>query len=110
MNSENALSRRRSVSETPASPCRLPSAPPPPAPRRGRGIGLRYLTQVSDCVPRRHLATLLPRRCARRDPLSGNVLAMGAEEGVAEDGGEPGRLEQRQPVGGEAHLRDKAMW
>jgi len=31
-------------------------------------------------------------------------------EGVAEDGGEPGRLEQRQPVGGEAHLRDKAMW
>jgi len=35
---------------------------------------------------------------------------MGAEEGVAEDRGEHGRLEQRQPVGGEAHLRDEAIW
>ncbi len=54
MNSENALSRRRSVSETRTSP-------PPPRPRL-------YRPQVTDCVPRQYLATLLPRRCAR-DPF-----------------------------------------
>ena len=80
---KRSLSRRPSVSETHVShppPC------PPPQP-------------VS-------LGGILPP-CARDPflPLSGNVLAMGAE-----DGGEPGRLEQRQPVGGEAHLRVMALW
>ena len=61
MNSKNALSRRRFISETPTSP-----RPP------------LYQPQLSDCVPRRYLATLLPRRCARDPPLSGNVLAFWA--------------------------------
>ena len=93
---------------TPNSPLQAMVDQHLPSPKAARHQFPR-LPHVSSIVPRRHLATLLPRHCTR-DPLSGHVLAMGAEEGVAEDGGEPGRLEQRQPVGGEAHLRDKAMW
>ena len=91
-----ALSRgRRAVSETPAYPSATPAR------HRGRGIGL--CPSAASCHPAAE-ALRAP------DPLSDNVLALGAEEGVAEGGGEPGRLEQRQSVGGEAHLREKALW
>ena len=84
MNSESALSLGVPLSQRPTSPIPPPAPPPQPV----------------------SLGGILPP-CARDPflPLSGNVLAMGAE-----DGGEPGRLEQRQPVGGEAHLRVMALW
>ena len=50
------------------------------------------------------------RRAAAVLSSTRNVLAMGAEDGIAEGGCNTGRLEQRQPVGDEAHLREKALW